>query len=175
MGSHIQESAHPKKEPIPSHATASDIPELSEVYVSAFENSPIRQVMNRGIPRSTLVQKQESRLATMLESQQSRSAKGEELHFLKATDSDSNEIMALIIWTYLPCGYNAADDPLAQVGDLSAAPNEKLNRDFATKTAELRSGHPGRHGDHWRKFCVPTKQPERLGRIDNIFLICLTS
>ena len=36
------------------------------------------------------------------------------------------------------------------IGPLPEGANEKLLRDFAKMTGELRSQHPGRHEAHWR-------------------------
>lgn len=37
------------------------------------------------------------------------------------------------------------------IGPLPEGANERLLRDFARMTGELRSQHPGRHEAHWRE------------------------
>ena len=111
MGSTLEKSTSLKNELILSHVTANDVPELAEVYMSGFERPPPRRIMYKSVPRAALVKRQESRFVKIVESQLHSSIKEEETHFLKVIDPESNEIMTLTIWTYLPYGYNCRGRP----------------------------------------------------------------
>ena len=150
MGSYPQETA-PSKDLILSHATTNDAPELAEVYMSAFEHPPLRRTMYKGVPRSAMVKRQEASFAKVIEAQQNPSPT-QETHFLKVADPDTYEIMALVIWIYLPQGYDAEEDVQKINSNIPDGANERLWRDFGVKTGELRSEHPGRHEGHWRKY-----------------------
>ena len=136
-------------DPTLSHCTAGDVRELAELYLAAFAEAPLRQVMYRGLTHEAVVQRLEKSFAKTVAAQSDTSSR--QTHFLKITEPKTNEIMAVIIWIYLPNGYKPAEDPQTQVSEIPAGGNEQLIRDIAVKTAELRSENSGRHEGHWRK------------------------
>ncbi|KAL8827337.1 MAG: hypothetical protein Q9191_003247 [Dirinaria sp. TL-2023a] len=135
-----------------SHCIPSDAPELARIHHAVF-SSPIYRVMYEHAKPEAVVEKYEKFFTDGILEQANRTD-CREVHYLKITNPGTGEIMAYIVWVFLPNGYYAAEDSQTSVEGFPDGSNIPVLHEFKRVIKVVRGEDKGRKGPH---FCAASK------------------
>lgn len=133
-----------------SHCVPSDAQEYASVFLDTYKHSPRHELTFGAIPRERQLEMGTKDFRAGIESQD-HPTPSQETHYLKVTDSATNEMVAFAIWLYLPQGYKFEEDSFANPEKVPEGANEKLMRHIGKEVGRMRGEHEGRRREHWGK------------------------
>ncbi|KAG8525751.1 uncharacterized protein KY384_000511 [Bacidia gigantensis] len=131
-----------------AHCVPEDAKELALAHHTIFSRGPVYHTIYAGVDQAIVIKTYEKRVSNLITEQTSLDP-DREVHFLKIVGDGSDEIMAYIIWIYMPHGYDHAKDPQESTADFPADSNMPVVEDFKQMLRVVRGDDEGRKGPHF--------------------------